>query len=146
MPTFNLCSIEATLQLTKLSWTKLICYQLTMKLFPTPPPTNKEVENAIYKMKNGTAAGTTGVTSDMLEKLPMEAIHYIADIIFRNWTDQYDCPEWHTITLTVLYKGKGKQCDLNNWRGICLKELTAKVISSVVAMRLLTVLGTNNAT
>jgi hypothetical protein len=32
-----------------------------------PPPTNKGVENAIYKMKNGTAAGITGETSDMLK-------------------------------------------------------------------------------
>jgi hypothetical protein len=34
--------------------------------------------------------------------------------------------------------------DLNNWRGICLKELTAKVTSSMIASRLLTVVGTKN--
>lgn len=78
------------------------------------PPTNKEVENVIYKMKNGTAAGITGVTSDMLKNLPQEAIHYKAESIHRNWSNQHDCTDWHTTTLSVLYKGKGKQCDLNN--------------------------------
>jgi hypothetical protein len=71
-------------------------------------PTKKEVENAIYKMKNGIAAGITGVTLDMLKNNPKEAIHYIADTIHRNWTYQYDFPKWYTMTLTVLYEGKGK--------------------------------------
>jgi hypothetical protein len=43
------------------------------------------------------------------------------------------------MTLTIIYKGKRKQCDLNNCRGIWIIELTAKVISSVEEMRLLTV-------
>jgi hypothetical protein len=43
-----------------------------------------------------------------------------------------------------MYKGKGKSNDPNNWRSICLKELTFKVISSIVASRLLLVLYKNN--
>jgi hypothetical protein len=96
-------------------------------------------------MKSGTAAVITRVTADMLKNLPTEAVHYIAELISRNW-NKYECPEWHTTTVIILYqyKGKGKQCDLINWRGLCLKELTAKVICSVTAIRLCTVLATNN--
>jgi hypothetical protein len=35
----------------------------------------------------------------------------------------------------ALYKGKGKTNDPNNWRGVCLKEITSKVISSIVSTR-----------
>jgi hypothetical protein len=71
------------------------------------PPTNR-VENAIYKMKNDTAPGITGVSADMLQNLPTESVQYIAELIRRNWNNQYNCPKWHTTTLTVLYKVKGK--------------------------------------
>jgi hypothetical protein len=82
-----------------------IRYQSMMKPFPTspPPPANKEVENAIYKIKNGTAAGITGESSDILKNLLTEVIHFIDDINSHNWTDQYHCPEWYDMALKVLY-------------------------------------------
>jgi nitrogen regulatory protein PII-like uncharacterized protein len=46
--------------------------------------------------------------------------------------------------LTALYKGKYKTNDPNYWRGFCLKELTSKVISSIVSTRLLAVLSGKN--
>jgi hypothetical protein len=51
---------------------------------------------------------------------------------------------WHTMLLTALYKEKGKTNDPNNWRGIFVKELTSKVISSIISTRLLAVLSGNN--
>ena len=39
--------------------------------------------------------------------------------------------------LTLLYKGKGNHHDPNNWRGICLKETSTKIISAILAKRLL---------
>jgi hypothetical protein len=42
--------------------------------------------------------------------------------------------------LVLLYKCKGKKKDLNNWRGICLKDVEAKLI----ATRLITLLDSAN--
>jgi hypothetical protein len=39
--------------------------------------------------------------------------------------------------LNTIYKGKGDPQDLNNHRGIALKEMSAKVLSIVIAQRLL---------
>jgi hypothetical protein len=48
------------------------------------------------------------------------------------------------MTITMLYKGKREQNDLDNWRGICRKKMTAKVVSSIMATRLLTIIDTYN--
>jgi hypothetical protein len=41
-------------------------------------------------------------------------------------------------------KAKGKQKDPNNWRDICLKEMTSKVVSSITASHPITVLDNAN--
>jgi hypothetical protein len=43
----------------------------------------------------------------------------------------------HITSLSILYKGKGDPKDLNNYRGICLKETTAKIISVIISNHLL---------
>jgi len=45
----------------------------------------------------------------------------------------------------MLYKGKGNTYNPNNWRGICLKESTAKIMSTILARRLLKTLETTKA-
>jgi hypothetical protein len=46
--------------------------------------------------------------------------------------------------LTASYNRKGKANDPNNWKCVCLKRLTSKVISSIISTRLLAVLTWNN--
>jgi hypothetical protein len=46
--------------------------------------------------------------------------------------------------LTAVYKEKGKTNDPNNWRGVCVKGLVSKVISSIISTRFLSVLAGNN--
>jgi hypothetical protein len=50
------------------------------------------------------------------------------------------------MTITLLHNGKGQQHDLNNWRGICMKEMTVKLVSSITDTLLLTVFDTSNVT
>jgi hypothetical protein len=78
----------------------------------------------------------------MLKALPEKAM--VTLVIQKFWKGEEDHEVWHTMLLIELYKGKGKTNDPNNWRGVCLKELTSKVISSIVSTRLLTVLSGNN--
>ena len=39
--------------------------------------------------------------------------------------------------LTNLYKGRGDMQDPNNWRDICLKEMSVEIASMIIANRLL---------
>jgi len=75
--------------------------------------------------------------SDMLKNLP-EGIALLSAHIQEFWENKecnYDT--WHKTKLTLLYKGKGNHQDPNNWRGICLKETSAKIISAILTKRLL---------
>jgi len=57
-----------------------------------------------------------------------------------------DFSSWHITLLKVLYKGKGDPQDPNNNRGIALKETSAKVLSIIIAKRLLKRLNEINPT
>jgi len=87
-------------------------------------------------MKNNKAPGLPGVTTDMLKNLPEEGITLLTAHIQEFWENKecaYDT--WHKPKLTLLYKGTGNHHDQNNWRGICLKETSAKIISTILAKR-----------
>jgi hypothetical protein len=73
----------------------------------------------------------------MLKNLPNEALDFVVEMIQEFWQQKIDFKAWHVTKLNILYKGKGDQQDLNNYRGICLKESCTKIISAIVANRLL---------
>ena len=89
-------------------------------------------------MKNNKALGISGIITDMIKSLPEEGFQILTSHIQQFWEDpDYDHEAWHKTTLTLLYKGKGKTEDLNNWRGIFLKETLVKILSLILAKRLL---------
>jgi hypothetical protein len=55
--------------------------------------------------------------------LSREADLIMLDIIHRYWNQIDNNPKWNQTLLCILYKKKGKQDDLNNYRGICLQDL-----------------------
>ena len=57
-----------------------------------------------------------------------------------------DYDRWHMTILSNIYKGKGDPQDPNNHRGICLKETSYKVMSIIIAQRLLQRLNEIGAT
>ena len=96
-------------------------------------------------MKNNKALGRSGLMTDMLKNLPEIGYSLITKII-EYWTsDKCDFKLWHIQKLRTQYKGKGETIDLNNWRGICLKESMVKIISIIHADRLLAQLKISNA-
>ena len=95
-------------------------------------PSIDEIKAAVKKMKNNKAPGISGTTTDMIKNLPEEGFQILTSHINQFWEDpDYDHEAWHKTKLILLYKGKGKQEDPNNWRGICLKETSAKILSSL---------------
>jgi hypothetical protein len=101
---------------------------------------------AIKNRASEKAPGKSGVTTDMLKNLPPEGYNILTYLIQSYWQEN-DCnfDSWHTNILSLLYKGKGDSKDPKNWRPICLKETTAKIISTIVAKRLLDHLNTIGA-
>jgi hypothetical protein len=107
-------------------------------------PDIEEVEKSINKMKQETAPGISVVMPDIIKALPEKALEHLTLIIQKIWKGEEDHEVWHTLLPMALYKEKGKTNNPNNWRGICLKELSSKVISYIVSTRLLGVLAGNN--
>jgi hypothetical protein len=94
-------------------------------------------------MSSKKAPGKSGMTTDMLKNLPTEGFKLITNFIKSYWQDNNcDFESWHTNILSLLYKGKGDSKDPKNWRPTCLKETTAKIISTIIAKRLLDHLNT----
>jgi hypothetical protein len=100
-------------------------------------PNKKEMQNAIRKMKCDKASGASQLTTNMLKNLPNDALDFIVEAIQEFWQHETDFKAWHVTKLNILYKGKGDHQDLNNYRGICLNESCAKIISAIVSSHLL---------
>jgi hypothetical protein len=83
----------------------------------------------------------------MIKNLPSQASDFYVELIQEFWKDkEVDFESWHAIILNMIYKGKGDPQDPNNHRGIALKETSAKVLSIIIAKRLLSRLKTINPT
>ena len=89
-------------------------------------------------MAYGKAPSESGLTTDMIKNLPTQAFNYYVSLIqkFCNEPDT-DFDSWYVTILNVLYKGKGDPQDPNNSCGIAVKETSAKVLSTILARRLL---------
>jgi hypothetical protein len=89
--------------------------QLPMKNSLGTTPKREEIKRAIMRMKSDKAPGMSQLTRQQ----------------------ETDFNGWHITKLNILCKGKGDQQDLNNYRGICLKESCAKIVSIIISNRLL---------
>lgn len=88
-------------------------------------------------MKSDKVPGVSQLTTDMLKKLPNNALEFLVETIHEFWNQETDFTVWHVTKLNILYKGKGDPQDLNSYRGICLKESCTKIISTIMFDRLL---------
>jgi hypothetical protein len=64
----------------------------------------------------------------------------LLEIIHRYWNGLDPNPKWNQVLLCIIYKKKGKQDNQNNYRGICLGDLIARYVSSIISSRLLIML------
>ena len=109
-------------------------------------PSVIEVKAAVKKMKNNKSPGISGATTDMFKNLPEEGYDLLTSFIQQFWeNNECDFNQWHLTKLTMLYKGKGNTHDPNNWRGICLKETSSKIVSAILAKCLLSNLNSTKA-
>jgi hypothetical protein len=99
-------------------------------------PTSEEVLQALQKMKNNKAPGESDVTTEALKALSDHGKEFIVTMIKTFWeNDQKDYDEWKTALLRLLHK-KGSKKALTNYRGLALQDVTARLASYIIALRL----------
>jgi exonuclease III len=103
-------------------------------------PSIEELNEAIKGMASLAAPGESGLSPMAMKKLPAEMRQILLKIVHRYWNGLDPNPEWNQALLCIIYKKKGKHEDLNNYRGICLQDLIARYVSSIVSSRLLVML------
>ena len=102
-------------------------------------------------MKLGKAPGIDGVTVEALRWAPDEMHHQLCTIMQTMWMDAtstqlgqeaHDWPEaWKTAIIVPLWNQKQPRSDKNNWRGVTLLSVGAKVVARIVANRFQTHTG-----
>jgi len=101
-------------------------------------PTKDEIIVSVNSMKNNKAPGISVLTTNMLKSLPPEGLDLFMEVIQDFWSKKdINYESWHMTKLSNLYKENGDQQDPNNWHRICLKEMSAKIVSIITAKRLL---------
>jgi exonuclease III len=98
-------------------------------------PTWSEVRIAVSKLKNGKAAGPSGMVGEMIKAGGEVMVERLVNLFGKVWKEE-DIPEdWEGGIVIPLYK-KGDRMDLNNYRGITLTEVASKIFGSIVRSRL----------
>ena len=99
-------------------------------------PTEEELEEAIFKMKKGKAAGKSGILPELLlyggGALWLRLLELIQDM----WNQGRVVSDWKdALIVPIPKKGDLQQCD--NWRGIVsLLDVAGKVFARVIQERL----------
>ena len=95
-----------------------------------------EVRNAIESMKNGKAAGATGVTIEHLKYLDMEGTRWVAVLLNKIMEVEKIPTAWNESTLVTIYKEKWDAMHCENYREIKLLEVGLKVLEKILDKRL----------
>jgi hypothetical protein len=86
------------------------------------------------------APGHLGLSLILMKKLPQEMRSILLEIIHQYWNILDLNPKWNQALLCIICKKKGKEDNLNNYRGICLQDLTGRYVSLKISSRMLIML------
>ena len=99
---------------------------------PPPPVTVTHIRKALNKMKQGKAAGPSGIISEMLKAAGeevLEELRLLAEMVFSSGEIPND---WEESLILNLYKGKGEALDRGNYRGLKLTNQVIKFLELVL--------------
>ncbi|CAF3834114.1 unnamed protein product, partial [Rotaria magnacalcarata] len=99
-------------------------------------PTLDEVVKAVGQIKNKKAPGKDDVPVELLKA----GSHYIAEwlheIIRDVWEQEVTVKEWTEAIIIRLYKNKGDKRICDNYRGISLLDVAAKIFARIIQNRI----------
>ncbi|XP_047476373.1 uncharacterized protein LOC125030384 [Penaeus chinensis] len=87
---------------------------------PLPDINDKEVGEAIKKIKSGRATGCSGLPVGLLKRLGKEGIQKVSSLLQKVWDEEQMPTEWELSELVNIYKRKGHPLDCGNFRGFKL--------------------------
>ena len=98
----------------------------------------EEVERIVKQCKEKKASGPDGIFYEHV-KASWPILGSLITSLLNQCILQGTIPErWREATLKILYKGKGDSGDPNSYRGIALECVLLKVLTKLIASRLLT--------
>ena len=100
-------------------------------------PDEEDVQLALSQVKNGKAAGSSGILPEMLKvgQESREFICMILTLVRAVWREKCVPQDWRdAILVPVPKKGNLHCCD--NWRGIALLDVVGKLVGRVIQNRL----------
>ena len=89
-------------------------------------PTKAEICAALKEMKNGTAGGDDSLTVEILKANLETSVDVLYHLLHKVW-EQEQIPEGWQRGLIVKLPKKGDLTECNNWRGVTLMVVAAKV-------------------
>jgi hypothetical protein len=98
-------------------------------------PTREEVRKSIERLKNGKAAGYSGIVGEMVKEGKDLLEGPLHRLFQRVWKEEKVPKDWESGIVIPLYK-KGDQMNLDNYRGITLMDVIGKVFSGILRHRL----------
>ena len=111
-------------------------------------PTFDELLKILQKASNHKASGKNDVPMDALKVLSFDVSHldankpharpiiFILEMLESIWEGGPIPEEWRFSTLCPIYKLKGETTDPNNWRPVCLLDVTYKILAAIIAARM----------
>ena len=103
---------------------------------PADMISKEEVRQAIQDLKVRKAAGTSGVTAEMIKAADEQAVDWFTSICNRIVKEEAIPESWQMSELVLIYKGKGDVLECSSSRGIKLLEHGMKVAERVLERRL----------
>jgi hypothetical protein len=97
--------------------------------------TEKEVEDAMRRLKNGKSAGIDDIQPELLKNGGREMNKILAHLCNMIWRTGEVPRDWRDGIIIPLPK-KGNLSDCNNWRGITLLSIPGKVLASIILRRI----------
>nr|VZH99591.1 unnamed protein product [Spirometra erinaceieuropaei] len=102
------------------------------------PPSEEEVDDAIRKLRNNKEPGDDGIHAEIFKSCVHTLAPWLHEVIERAWRDEVVPDDWGLgILAPILKKGDKTRCE--NYRGISLINVAAKIFAFVLLRRFQTV-------
>lgn len=97
-------------------------------------PTEREVQNAIHKLKNNKSAGIDNIPPELIKANTMSSEH-LTPIIQSIWENEIIPNEWKEGLIVTIPK-KGDLSNCKNWRGITILNIIIKILAMIILERI----------
>ena len=95
-----------------------------------------ELQTALTKLKKNKAPGPDGITNELYGLLDTEGELNLLQLYNDILTTPQIPEEWYLATVVSIFKGKGSDTDVGNYRPISLLNASYKILASMIQTRL----------